>query len=113
MIEINQKGYSWMGYSQHGFYASAAVQLEADATFRCLANEWTKYNVFFIICRRLDSLHLDPPRHTESHADNDHFFHFGRYLMPQWTFDGRQLKISGQRPEKFFFALMLPSKVTK
>jgi len=30
--------------------------------------------------RRLDSLHLDPPRQTENDNDNDHIFHFGRFL---------------------------------
>jgi len=38
--------------------------------------------------RRLDSLHLDPPRHTENQSDNDHFFHFGRYLVPSFWSDG-------------------------
>lgn len=28
----------------------------------------------------MDSLHLDPPRQTDNHNDNDHFFHFGRFL---------------------------------
>lgn len=34
--------------------------------------------------RRLDSLHLDPPRQTDNHSDNDHFFHFGGFLGRGW-----------------------------
>ena len=36
-------------------------------------------NILFFTRRRLDSLHLDPPRHSDNHADNDYVFHVGRY----------------------------------
>lgn len=53
--------------------------------------------------RRLDSLHLDPPRQTDNHSDNDHFFHIGRFLGHYGSPPQKETILQGEELYLHFF----------